>query len=299
MRDNQSSSAPVLVAALGVCALTFMDALMKRPSMTYPLGEVIELRYIAASFFAAIVFFVRGERRPTWSALRRNASRALAMLTSTACFFVALARLPLAEAIALSFIAPLLLTLLGRVILKEPIASKNMIGVVLGLIGVVIIALGNPIRAGQTFDILGLAGALGAAFFYALSNVLMRRQTTQDSLQTIVLLSNGWAALFCMPFLFAQWQPPTAAIWSAITFGGLFGACGHFCLGWAYARAHAGRLGILEYSAFFWGAILGFVFFGEIPALTTIAGASLILVACIGTTGARPRGFRLRDRKNQ
>lgn len=266
--------------------------------MTYPLGEVIELRYIAASFFAAIVFFTKGERKPTWSALRRNASRALAMLTSTACFFVALARLPLAEAIALSFIAPLLLTLMGRVILKEPIASKSMIGVTLGLIGVLIIALGNPMRGGHAFDLLGLAGALGAAFFYALSNVLMRRQTTQDSLQTIVLLSNGWAALFCMPFLIIEWRAPTAAIWSAVTFGGLLGACGHFCLGWAYARAHAGRLGILEYSAFFWGAILGFLFFGEIPTLTTIAGAGLILVACVGTTGTRPPGLRLRQRKN-
>ncbi|MCB8876780.1 DMT family transporter [Acidisoma silvae] len=298
MQANQSSSAPVLAAALGVCALTFMDALMKRPSMTYPLGEVIELRYLAASFFAAIVFLIKGERRPTWNALRRNASRALAMLTSTACFFVALARLPLAEAIALSFIAPLLLTLMGRFILKEPIASKSMVGVILGLIGVVVIALGNPMRGGHAFDLPGLAGALGAAFFYALSNVLMRRQTTQDSLQTIVLLSNSWAALFCLPFLIVQWRPPTTAIWTAVTFGGLMGACGHFCLGWAYARAHAGRLGILEYSAFFWGAILGFVFFGEIPTLTTIIGASLILVACIGTTGARPRGFRLRQSKN-
>jgi S-adenosylmethionine uptake transporter len=265
--------------------------------MTYPLGEVIELRYLAASFFAAIAFFVADERRPTWSAVRRNASRALAMLTSTACFFVALARLPLAEAIALTFIAPLFLTLMGRFILKEPIASKGMIGVVLGLIGVAIIALGNPMRGGNSFDLLGLAGALGAAFFYALSNVLMRRQTTQDSLQTIVLLSNGCAAIFCAPFLVLQWRQPTAMVLSAVTFGGLFGACGHFCLGWAYARAHAGRLGILEYSAFFWGAVLGFAFFGEIPTLYTIAGASLILVACVGTTGARPRGFRPRRRK--
>lgn len=266
--------------------------------MTYPLGEVIELRYIAASFFAAIVFFATGERRPTWSALRRNATRALSMLASTAGFFVALARLPLAEAIALTFIAPLLLALMGRFILKEPIAAKSMIGVVIGLIGVAVIAFGNPMHEASAFDLLGLAGALGAAVFYALSNVLMRRQTTHDSLQTIVLLSNGWAALFCAPFLALEWRQPTAMTWSAVSFGGLLGACGHFCLGWAYARAHAGRLGILEYSAFFWGAVLGFVFFGEIPTLTTIVGASLILVACIGTTGARPRVFRLHRRKS-
>jgi drug/metabolite transporter (DMT)-like permease len=170
--------------------------------------------------------------------------------------------------------APLFLTLMGRAILKEPISPNAMTGVLVGLVGVVIIALGTPMQRGDAFDLIGIAGALGCAVFYALSNVLMRQQTSRDSLQTIVLLSNGCAAVFCLPFLALQWQRPSFADLLFITLAGLLGTCGHFCMAWAYARAQAGRLGILEYSAFLWASALGFVFFAEVPTATTVAGAA-------------------------
>ncbi len=285
MRNDQSS-APVLMAALGVCMLSCMDALLKRPTIIFPLGEVVELRYATGAIFAVIAFLFAGQRAPTWGALRRNASRALVMLAMTACFFVALARLPLAECVALTFMAPLFLTLMGWIILKEPISPKAMVGVVVGLGGVVIIALGGSMRGGNAFDLIGLFAALICALLYALSNILMRQQASRDSLHTIVLLSNSCAALFCIPFAALHWRQPSLAEFSLLTLGGFFGTCGHFCMAWAYARAHAGRLGILEYSAFLWASVLGFVFFAEVPTVTTVAGAALILIACLGTTGA-------------
>lgn len=284
MRSDYSS-VPVFAAALGVGVLSCMDALMKTPSMTYPLGEVVGLRYSTAAAFAALAFLVAGERLPSLGALRRNASRAVVMLANGACFFTALARLPLAECIALTFMAPLFLALLGRVILKEPISPNAMTGVLLGLVGVVIIAGGTPMRGGDAFDIIGIASALGCAFFYALSNVLMRQQTSRNSLHTIVFLSNCCAAVFSLPFLAVQWQRPSLADLSVVTLAGLLGTCGHFCMAWAYARAQAGRLGILEYSAFLWASVLGFVFFAEVPSLATVVGAGLILLACLGSTG--------------
>ena len=62
---------------------------------------------------------------------------------------------------------------------------------------------------------------------------------------------------------------------------GLLGTIGHLCLAWAYKRAPAGRLGMLEYSAFIWASVLGFAVFGEVPGLATLAGTAIIIVACL------------------
>jgi drug/metabolite transporter (DMT)-like permease len=295
---NDQSSTPVFMAALGVSMFSCMDALLKKPTIIFPLGEVVELRYATGAIFAVIAFLLAGERSPAWGAVRRNASRAVVMLAMTACLFIALARLPLAECVALTFMAPLFLSLMGWIILKEPISPKAMVGVVLGLGGVVIIALGGSMRGGNAFDLIGLCGALACALLYALSNILMRQQASRDSLHTIVLLSNCSAALFCVPFAALHWRQPSAVELTFLTLAGFFGTCAHFCMAWAYARAQAGRLGILEYSAFLWASILGFVFFGEVPTATTIAGAALILVACLGTTGAVRFGFWPRRRRS-
>ena len=87
----------------------------------------------------------------------------------------------------------------------------------------------------------------------------------------------------------AQWQTPSASHLVAFTVAGLLGTCGHLCLAWAYSRAHAGRLGILEYTAFLWGTLFGYLFFAETPTAATFGGAGLIVVACLMAAFTRPK----------
>jgi len=277
-----------LVAVLGIAVLTGMDAVMKIVTTSYPIGEVLCLRYVAGAVFAVVAFLVAGELRPSWGALRRNFSRAIVVLVTSACFFTAIARLPLAEAIALTFMAPLFLSLLGWLILKEPVAPRALLGIVLGLVGVVVIGRGQEVDSSHAFDPIGIAAALGCALSYALSNVLMRKQSGQDSMMTLVMLCNVFAMVLSAPLMIAHWHGPTAWHLGAFVAAGLLGTCGQCCMAWAYARAPAGRLGVLEYTSFLWGSILGFLFFAEVPTAWTVAGAALILLACVASTW-RPR----------
>jgi S-adenosylmethionine uptake transporter len=271
----------MFVAALGILVLSCMDAVMKVVSKAYPIGQVVGLRYAAGAFFALLVFGAAGWVRPTADAMRRNLVRAIVVLCTAATFFTALARLPLAQAIALTFMAPLLMALLALLILKEPIAPRALLGIALGFAGVVVIARGQGQGSGDSFDPIGLAAALACAFFYALSMVLMRQQSAKDSTITIVALSNVLAFLLAVPVMAVQWQPLSGQHFTVFALAGLLGTCGHLCMAWAYSRAQAGRLGILEYSAFLWASLFGFVFFSEVPTAWTIAGATLIMIACV------------------
>ena len=120
--------------------------------------------------------------------------------------------------------------------------------------------------------------------------VLMRQQSAKDNTITIVTVSNVLAFLIVTPVMALQWQP--VAGFHAAIFGlaGLLGTLGHLCLAWAYSRAHAGRLGVLEYTGFLWATGLGFLLFAEVPTAWTIGGAGLIIIACAFALGRPPVG---------
>ena len=278
---TETSIRPVLVAGLGVALLSFMDAVMKVVSASYPIAEVVGLRYLAGATFSCLAFLALRGEWPGLDAVRRNLVRAVIVLCTATCFFTAIARLPLVEAITLTFLAPLLMAVLGFFILREPIGPRTLIGIGLGLVGVVVIAHGQQVDETKHFDLIGLAAALGCAFFYALSMVLMRQQSAKDSVLTIVVLSNVFAFVLVIPLMLWNWQTPTQAHLLVFTTAGLLGTMGHLCMAWAYSRAHAGRLGLLEYTAFVWAMIFGYFAFSEIPTTWTLGGATLIMVACL------------------
>lgn len=283
----ENSFRPVLMAGLGIAVLSCLDAAMKVVSAAYPLGEVVGLRFAAGSLFALAVFRAVREPRPTWAMVRGNLLRAGVMLLTAACFFTALARLPLAEAIALTFLAPLLLAMLGRLILKEPVRPSTSLALLVGLAGVFVIASGQENGARDADDLAGIIAGISCAFFYALSLVLMRKQSGTESIYSIVLLTNLFVCAYVSPVMLWQWQTP--GLLHAVIFvgAGLLGTCGHLCLAWAYKRAPVGRLGILEYTAFLWASVLGFVVFGEVPGLATLAGAAIIVSACLADAWLR------------
>lgn len=283
----EQSIRPVLVAGLGILILSCMDAAMKAVAGAYPLGEVVGLRYAAGTVFSVALFAAVRERLPGRQALWRNLLRGVVVLLTAACFFTAIARLPLAEAIALTFVGPLFLCVLGRIMLGEAIATRIVAGIALGLLGVVFIGAGQSLDAAHAWDAIGIAAAIGCAFFYALGNVLVRKQSGTDSMFTIVALSNVFVLVLVSPAMALRWELPSGSHAVIFVAAGLLGTCGHLCLAWAYARAPAGRLGILEYTAFIWAAILGFVFFTEIPSLQTLVGAGVIILACLASGWGR------------
>lgn len=291
---TEHSLRPVLVCALGVAVLASLDALMKVVAASYPIGQVVGLRYMFGAGIAVSLMVFYKEGWPSLATIKRTLLRAVIIVCTASTFFTAIARLALADAIALTFLAPLFMALLGRLILSEPIRSITWLAIGLGFAGVAVIANGHNLDADRSFDPIGISAALACAFFYALSMVLMRKQSATDSTITIVGLSNLLTLLLVSPAMIWQWQPPGQTDLLVFAGAGLLGTTGHVLMAWAYKRAQAGRLGTLEYSAFLWGSGFGYVFFNEVPTPWTIAGAVLIIVASLCAAWQKQPRMKLR-----
>jgi drug/metabolite transporter (DMT)-like permease len=105
----------------------------------------------------------------------------------------------------------------------------------------------------------------------------LRARAAKDPLPVIVLLQNWVPALLIAPVAAATWTMPSALQWAMFAMIGVLGAAGHVLLTWAFARATAARIGVVEYTVIVWAALIGYVFFAEIPALATLFGAVLIV----------------------
>jgi S-adenosylmethionine uptake transporter len=133
---------------------------------------------------------------------------------------------------------------------------------------------------------LGAVAIFFSAVVYALLIVLLRHRATRDPLPMIVLFQNvGPALLLLIPASFV-WIAPRATDLVLFALVGALGVTGHSCLATAFSRAEAARLAPAHYSVLAWGTLFGFVFFQDVPALATVAGAALIAIAVFVT---RPR----------
>jgi S-adenosylmethionine uptake transporter len=198
-------------------------------------------------------------------------------------FFWGLVRLPMAEAIAISFIAPLIALYLAAVMLGETIARKAILASVLGLAGVLVIAaarLGEGEGESGTGAGWGIAAILGSAVLYAWNIILQRQQAQVADPREIALFQTGFVTLILG--LAAPWLlvvPPLPVL--ADIFGSaLLTVVSLMLLSWAYARAEAQALIAVEYTAFIWAALLGWLVFSEPVTLATVAGVALILIGC-------------------
>lgn len=272
---------PMLSALAGVAAFSVMDALMKRASLAGGVYNALLFRSIAGSLLMLPVWHFTNGRWPARAVLKVHLLRSAVVAGMAWLFFFSLVRLPIAEAIALSFIAPLIALYLAAVMLKERVKPGALAASLLGLAGVVVIAGARLDTFGRNeASLLGIAAALGSAVLYAGNLVLQRKQAQIASPQEVALFQNlcvgGFLALLA-PWLAVVPQPEVLA---DIVAGAALAALALMLLSWAYARAEAQALLATEYTAFIWASIMGWLWFGEAVTATTLAGVALIVLAC-------------------
>jgi drug/metabolite transporter (DMT)-like permease len=286
--DHARPAVPFLVATVAMIVFTTMDAVVKAVPPGLPTIQVVAMRFALGVPLVLLALWWAGSGWPTLASWRANAPRGILTIASTFLFFTALRRLPFAEALALSYLGPLLVAVLAALILKEKLRADVVGAVLLGLGGVGVIAWDSLSDAGAlSGDVVGIAAAIGSAFTYALNTVLLRRQAKRDSAASIVLILHIVPALLALPFAVGGWQPPSLQLWGVFMLVAALGVSGHFLLTWAFGRARAGTLAIVDYLALPYAAAVGFLFFGEVPALAVWAGAGLIVVACLIVTRRR------------
>lgn len=282
MSERHRILLPIAAALLGVGFLSLMDAFMKGAALAAGAYSASVLRSAMGTAIIAPIWLGGGGRWPKPSVLRLHILRGVVSGFMALSFFYALTKLPIAEAIAISFIAPLIALYLAAIWLGELIRKEAIVGSVLGLAGTIVIVGGRLGEAEYDAETLkGLAAILFSALLYAANFVVIRKQALVSSPAEATTFHSGVACL--VQALFAPWflVLPEFAILRDIAIAAGLTVAGAFVLTWAYARAEAQVLVPMEYSGFLWAALFGWTFFGERVTVTTIAGACLIVVGCL------------------
>ncbi|MCB4771437.1 DMT family transporter [Ancylobacter sp. Lp-2] len=277
-RPTLASPGPAVLAIAGIFLLSVMDGVIKFVAETHSTPQVALMRYLAGGAMAFLVFAALRTPRPDRATLRPHAWRSVVVIATALTFFYALATLPLAVVLALSFTSPIFIALFAGLILGERPGRSVLTAIGLGFIGVLVV-LSHQITSADATETshLGIAAALISAVTYALSMVVLKSRASRDPLATIVLLQNVFPALLVAPFGLLAW---TATDWKELVLMlaiGALGTGGHLCLASAYRSEEASRLGVYEYTAFIWAIAIGFFAFGEVPGFGTLLGAGLII----------------------
>ena len=265
---NDTSLRPILYVATAIAILSAMDAGIKALGGQMPVPQIVLMRLaLGAAVALPILLITVRPIKVTRKSLKANALRAVIMYITGLLFFFALTRLPLAEAITFVFTAPFFMAIAARIML----AFSGMLVVVSGEIG----------SGWDRLDPLGVAAALSAAVFYALAIVLLRKHSADDPVPVLVTFQTCIGILVALPLGLAVWDPVDVDLWPLLVAIGIGGTIGHLLLASGFKLAPAARLAPIEYTGFLWGSLFGYVFFDEVPAPQTYAGAAIIVVAAL------------------
>ncbi len=276
---------------LGIAVYSVMDTLMKRLSIESGAYSAVLWRSVVGVVLTGAVFVARRRPWPGGSALRLHVGRGMAAGLSVLLFFWGMARVPMAQSVAITFLAPLLAIFLAAATLGERVRRAAVAGSGVATLGVLVIALGEARAAASTQTVLGTIAIFGASILYAASLVLLRRQAqVADPLEVTLFTSLvvGVAMLPAAPWA-AEW--PAVAQLPAILGAAVLGTVSALLIAWAYRRAEAQTLAPVEYTAFVWAALFGWLAFGERVSGWTVAGALLIVAGCaVAVRGREPSG---------
>lgn len=282
---------PFAAALAGVGFLSLMDAFMKDAALLIGAYTATVLRAVIGTALIAPLWLARRPAMPSWAVLKLHLTRGVVSAFMALTFFFSLTRLPLAEAIALSFIAPLIALYLARVMLGEEISARAIGASVLGFAGTLVI-VGGRIGQGK-FDegtALGVAALFVSALLFAYNFIVIRRQAQVAGPLEITTFHSGIGAVVLLTLAPFLWQTPSGAALPQLVVAALLTLAGSFAIAFAYARAPANVLVPTEYSGFVWAALLGWLFFREAVTWPTLAGTALIVTGCwVATRAPRPQ----------
>ena len=289
---NRVAQHPVrgFIAALAaVAVLSIMDAVMKHLVLVIGIIAVSVWRSVANLLVSTILYLPRRRFWPDRKTLRIHVVRGVVVMVMAGLFFWGIGRVPLAQAIALTFIAPLIAMLLAALTLDEHVGPRSIAGAIAAFAGVVVIVLGEARAQVATDVLLGIAAILASALCYAVNIVLMRRQALAakpleiNFFQCVTVMALWLAAI---PAVGMPAWPGDQWLWIAVAC--LLSTAGTLLFAWGYARGPASYLAVTEYSGFLWASALGWIVFHERVSLYTLAGAVLIVGGCLIAARGKP-----------
>lgn len=266
-----------------------MNGIAKLMSRDYTSEQVVWARTVSHLVFVLILFMPKSGWRIVLT--RRPGvqfTRSCLLMGSTFLFFTAIKSVPIAQAAAISFTAPLIVVLLAGPMLGETIRLSHAMAVLVGFVGVLVVI--RP--GGELFQWASLL-IVGSACCFAIYQILTRRVAGVDSPETSVVYSALVGSVLMSAIVPFSWRTPDTST-DVLLLGslGVFGGLGHYCVARAMTCAPANFLAPFQYWQMIGSVAVGYLLFAEIPDTLTWIGASLVIAAGIyvGVTGSSGSG---------
>jgi len=289
----------IFLALTGSAIMSVNDLAIKSLSGDYALHQIVLTRAMIGITFLLILIKVTGTgfgqlltRRP-----RAHLLRVGFVMLSNVTYFLGLAALPLADALAIAFVSPLMVTVMSMLVLREKVGPRRFAAVAVGLLGVVVM-----LRPGGGSVNLASVLVLISAFCYASSHMMTRRMRDTESAMTLsffvqigFVIVSGAMGLWVgdghlagsqdtsLAFLFREWVWPPVADWPAFLGTGLSVAIGGLMVSQAYRMCEAALIAPFEYSAMPFAILWGVLVFEQWPDTTAWFGIALICGAGLYT----------------
>jgi len=267
----------ILVMAAAMLCFSSMDGATKLLGETHHWAQVAFARYLWQMLFLLPLFIAAG--RGVWRSVEPagQIARAIGLLLSGVFFIIGLTALPIAEATAIGFVSPLMMTALAVPLLGEKVGWRRWSAVLVGFAGVLIVV--RP-GSGPGFGVMAIWPVLSAAA-WAISLVMTRQMRAGDRPATTLFYTAVVALLVsavAAPFV---WQPAPLQWWLISALMGGFCALGQYLLIRAFAIAPASVLAPLNYTQMVWSATIGLLLFAAWPDRWTWLGAAIIIASGI------------------
>ncbi len=272
---------PAIVLTLAIIAGASMDATIKHLLQANHVLLVSFGRYLFGALFSLLIWWRAGHPVITKEMWRAHGLRGFVIAICAVTFFWSLKVLPLAEAVTLSFVYPLLAPFVAFLLLKERIRVSSVICALVGFGGVIIAMQGAPSETESPLHDIGVIAALLAATFFSVAMVLLRERAQKDGPVIVSLMTSVVPGIILLTPTVAFATPPHLDDWWFFLQLGALAAVFMYLMAQAYARAEAQQLAPIHYTELLYASLIGFFLFHEVPRPEIYMGAALIIAACI------------------
>lgn len=281
------------ILVFGLFLFSIQDIIIKFFSDQYSVLQIVFIRGVVSMVVIALLIklFMPGiaflSNRP-----RTAIARGLFGFFSYLAYYLAVAAMPLAEVVAIVFTMPLFVTAMSALILGEKVGIRRWSAVVVGFLGVLVI-----LSPSGEFNALAVALAFTASITYATQTTITRFLSAHDDPLTLAFNSivvftcaSGILSLLLLggiisvssdhaslAFFSREWMMPETPHLALIIFLGVNGAAGFYCLSKAYCSAEASAIAPFEYTYIIWAIVFGYLFWNEVPGITTIIGVIILI----------------------
>ncbi len=270
--------AGIVCKSMAMLMFSLMFAAIRWLGPHFPIGEMVFFRtLLGIPVIVLVAYRSGGLHLLATKRIDSHALRSIVGAISMFCNFTAYTLLPLADATAIGFAAPLFVVVLAAVILRESVHIYRWSAVFIGFIGVLIIV--GPEAQMARSAIIGAAFALTGAALAALAMIFLRRMSAHEHPTTIAfyfMVTTCVISLFTLPF---GWNIPTGQEALILLLTGFSGGIGQLFLSFSYRYSEASMLAPFDYTAMIWAVALGYFLFSELPMPEVWIGAAVVVAA--------------------